>query len=164
MCCTSGSGSGPISIFILCGEWVTQGAYCDCYFHIKFILFFFHSSAIRNVLTRREVGTVYGASMTMPLHSTRTSYKPWSWFNPSCTTSLFNYDLDRRRESAGEQRWRLWRGTGHPQHLRHVLDQRLHRQRRTWGLPLWSRGMENQNCLRPSSLVATKFLNSSSQS
>ena len=58
------------------------------------------------------------------------------------------FNLDCRREPAGEQRWYLGWGAGYPKHLRHVLDQRLHWQRRIGGLPFWSRGREKHGLIK----------------
>ena len=79
--------------------------------------------------------------MTMQLHSILSStYRHLTPLTVIKPILYLNYDLDRRREPAGEQWWRLRWGTRHPQHLRHVLDQRLQWRRRTGGLPLGSRG------------------------
>ena len=126
MHCTSGSGYGVI-LRISPDIWYES-----------------RSHAVLNMTSLDRLRTFHSFVLTFPYdHVILRDTCP---FINGFATPTFSFNLyhlsDRRREHAGEQRGRLRRGAGHPQHLRHVLDQRLHRQRRTRSLPLWGRGKD----------------------
>ena len=104
------------------------------------------SPALLNMTSLDRLRTFHSFVLTFPydhviLRDTYLFINDLSTVSPTFSFNLYLLS-DRRREHAGEQRGRLRRRASDPQHLRHVLDQRLHRQRRTRSLPLWGRGKD----------------------
>ena len=104
------------------------------------------SHAVLNMTSLDRLRTFHSFVLTFPydhviLRDTYLFINDLSTVSPTFSFNLYHLS-DRRREHAGEQRGRLRRRASDPQHLRHVLDQRLHRQRRTRSLPLWGRGKD----------------------